>query len=195
MMAVAAVACSTAGAEPAVPGPGAPSAPPAGFAGPRPAGWKQLPAISSAVAAAVRADGVTIDAVDAWGEPARGCYGVWLELHGGTGAAIALADDALASLQRAAGPTGLHRRAAGSGAPAAIGSPGPLVIDEVVKPTTAEGVLAFRFTRSPYRGRVRAQLGRGRVAAIACFGNQREPVDCEARCARVIPGAGDGAPR
>lgn len=194
MMAVAAVACSTAGAEPA--GPGVPSAPPAGFAGPRPTGWKQLPAISSAVAAAARADGVTIDAVDAWGEPARGCYGVWLELHGGTAAAApALADDALASLQRAAGPGGLRDRAAGSGAPAASGSPNPLVIDEVVKPTTAEGVLAFRFTRSPYRGRVHAQLGRGRVAAIACFGNQREPVDCEARCARVIPSAGDGAPR
>jgi hypothetical protein len=151
------------------------------------------------VAAAARADGVTIDAVDAWGEPARGCYGVWLELHGGTAAAApALADDALASLQHTAGPAGLpglHSRAAGSAAPAAIGSPNPLVIDEVIKPTTAEGVLAFRFTRPPYRGRVRAELGRGRVAAIACFGNQREPVDCEARCARVIPGDGDGAPR
>jgi len=182
MMAIAAVACSTARAEPA--GSSAASAPPAGFAQPRPVGWKQLPAIASAVTAAARADGVTIDAVDAWGEPARGCYAVWLELHGATAAAPALADDALASLQRA----GSGERAAG--APAA-----PLAIDELVKPTTAEGVLAFRFTRPPFRGRVRAQLGRGRVAAIACFGNQREPVDCEARCTRVIPRAAEGAAR
>ena len=159
MIAIAVAACSPAGAEPAVP-----AAPPA-VPGPRPAGWKQLPAIATAVGVAAKADGVTIDAVDAWGEPARGCYAVWLDLHGGTAAAPALADQVLASLRQAAAR-----------------------VDEVVRPGDPTGALAFRFARTPYRGRVRAQLGNGRIAAIACFGNQREPLDCDASCATVLSG-------
>jgi len=196
MMVVAAAACSAAGAEPAGPAEPGPPAAPGTMLGPRPAGWKQLPAIAAAVGAAATADGVTIDAVDAWGEPARGCYAVWLDLHGGAAAAPVLAGDALDSLRRAGAPALGAKPAprAGSaterpGSPAIVPSPGTLELDEIAAPTGPTGVLAFRFARPPYRGRVRAQLGNGRIAAIACFGNQREPVACDAACATVVPTA------
>jgi len=152
-MAVALIACSAAGAEPGAPVPRGSTL--------HPDGWKQLPAIATAVASAAAGDGIVIDAVDAWGEPGAGCYGVWLALHGGAADAATLADQVLG------GATGL--------------APG-----DIVKPDGPDGVLAFAFARPPYRGRVRAQLGNGRIAATACFGNQREPTACHAACAQVL---------
>jgi hypothetical protein len=149
--AVALVACSAAGAEPA--------AAPSGAA--HPEGWKQLPAMAAAASTAARADGVTIDSADAWGEPAHGCYAVWLELHGGASEAPALADQVLAGMPR-------------------------IAISEVVKPTAATGVLTLAFTSLPYHGRVRAQLGKGRIAAVACFANEREPLACQAICTQLL---------
>jgi len=182
MMAIGLVACSAAGAEPAAPSP--PAAPPPADPLPaaHPADWRPLPAIARELGRAAAADGVTVDLTDAWGEPARGCYGVWLALHGGTAAAPALADQVLASLRSLPGAA----------------TPRELIVDNVVAPSAAAGVLAFGFTRAPYRGRVRAQLGSGRIAAVACFGNQREPARCDAECAAVIDGpagrsAGAGA--
>jgi hypothetical protein len=184
--AVALVACSAAGADPA--------------AAPRiaahPEGWKQLPAVAAAVGAAARADGVTIDAADAWGEPAHGCYAVWLELHGGTSDAPALADQVLAGMPRdgasagRGGPRdGTVPAAASNAAVAARGAarwPEDLAISDVVKPTAATGVLTFAFTSAPYRGRVRVQLGKGRVAAVACFASEREPLACQAICSQLL---------
>jgi len=179
---VAVVACRPAGAEPA-----------RRDAAERPAGWTQLAPIAAAAAAAAQAEGVTIDAVDAWGEPALGCYAVWLALHGGTTGAPALADQVLGSFRDAARTRdGAERTRVG--AAAAAGSQAAISLDEVVKPSEPEGMLAFSFARSPYRGRVRAQLGGGRVTAVACFGNQREPAVCEATCTRVLQGTAQGAP-
>lgn len=177
-VAAALVACSAAGADP--------SASPGSRA--HPEGWKQLPGVAAAVGAAAKADGVTIDAVDAWGEPAHGCYAVWLELRGRTGDAPALADQIVAGVSRGAG-----RDSAAARAPrpheATAGWPGEITIGELVKPTEPIGVLAFAFTSLPYRGRVRAQLGKGHIAAVACFANEREPLACNATCAQVLEGA------
>jgi hypothetical protein len=185
--AVALVACSAAGADPA----GAPSSVA------HPEGWKQLPAMAAAVGAAAKADGVTIDAVDAWGEPAHGCYAVWLELHGGSAEAPALADQVLAGITHGAGPrdgAAASSNAASSNAGASNAaktrSTAPwseaVVTSDVVKPTAATGVLTFAFTSLPYRGRVRAQLGKGRLGAVACFANEREPLACQAICTQLL---------
>ncbi|HMG23886.1 MAG TPA: hypothetical protein VK607_21275 [Kofleriaceae bacterium] len=166
-LAVAVAACSAAGAEPApAAGPPAAAVAPAGPAATaaHPAGWRQLPAVASAVAAAARTDGVAVDATDAWGEPARGCYAVWLALRGGSAGAAALADQVL-------------------------GSVAGLSPTEVVRPIGPDGTLAFGFARPPYRGRVRAKVGAGRISAVACFANQREPVACDAACRGVLEGA------
>jgi hypothetical protein len=193
MTAAALVACSSAGAEPGAPA----SFPP----GPPPAGWKQLPAIATAVAAAARADEVVIDAADAFGEPAIGCYAVRLALHGSAAAAAVqadqVADQVIAGFLAGGGP-----RAAAAGTPArpagsqgaSAENPGGIAISEVVKPSGADGVLAFAFARPPYHGRVRAQLGHGRIAAIACFANQREPLACAAACMLVLQDVPPGAP-
>jgi hypothetical protein len=160
--AFALAACSIADADP-VPSASRDSA--------RPAGWKRLPSVAAAVGAAARGDGIAIDAVDAWGEPAIGCYAVWLTLHGRGGDARALADQVLASLAQA------------SQASSAIS------ISELALPTGVDGVLSFAFARTPYRGRVRAQLAAGRIALTTCFANQREPGACDAPCASVLRGA------
>jgi len=143
---------------------GAAGADPAPAAGAHPDGWRPLPAIAAAITAAAAGDGVTVDAASAWGEPAVDCYAVWLALHGPTADAAALADQVLAGV--------------------ATLSPADLV-----RPAGPDGTLAFSFARPPYRGRLRAQLGGGRIAAVACFGSQREPAACDAACARVLQGA------
>ncbi|HET9621747.1 MAG TPA: hypothetical protein VFP84_10290 [Kofleriaceae bacterium] len=157
-MALALVACNAAGADPAPPGalPGSP------------ASWKALPAIASAVSQAAAADGVTVDATDAWGDPALGCFAVRLALHGGAASNDALVDQVLAGL---------------------ASKPGGLTFSELVKPTPTGDVLAFSFARAPYRGRVRAKLAAGKITALACFGNQRAPAGCETTCGHMLQGA------
>lgn len=189
MTAAALVACSAAGADP--------GARASLGASPPPAGWKQLPPIAAAVAAAARADGIAIDAADAFGEPARGCYAVRLALHGPAAAAPVLADQVIAGLLAASGPPAAAAatpRAAPGARDASANRPGAISISDVVKPTGADGVLAFAFARPPYHGRVRAELGHGQVAAIACFANQREPLACDAACTRLLQDAPPGAP-
>jgi hypothetical protein len=66
------------------------------------------------------------------------------------------------------------------------GARGALAVDDLVKPSGADGVLAFRFAAPPYQGRVRAQLSSGRISAIACFRNHRTPAVCDAACAGVL---------
>jgi hypothetical protein len=121
-----------------------------------PARWTKLTAMASAMAAA--APGAT---ADAWGDPAQGCYAVWLTVPGPAGDAPALAAQVVTSL------TGL--------APSAV-----------VRPSAADGELTLAFARAPYRGQLRAHLGRGQILATACFGNPREPLACNAACARVL---------
>jgi hypothetical protein len=48
-----------------------------------PAGWQPLPAVATAARVAAGAPGITVDGAEAWGEPAMGCYAVWIALHGG----------------------------------------------------------------------------------------------------------------
>lgn len=172
MTAIALVACSAAGADPAA------------SEGVHPAGWQRLPAIAAAVRAAATADGVVIDAVDAWGEPAIGCHAVWLALHGGTSDARVLADQILVGIAQ----VGLGVAVAPRGAAMPRQAGGAIAVSELAMPTGAEGVLAFAFARAPYRGRVRAKLGNGQIAAVACFANQREPGACDAPCASVLRG-------
>lgn len=155
---IALVACNAAGADPAPPGtlPGSP------------ASWKALPTIAKAVGRAAAADGVTVDAADAWGDPAVGCFALRLVVHGGAEPTAALVDQVLAGLKQA-GPK--------------------MTFTDVVKPATGGDVLAFAFARPPYRGRVRARLAGGKITAMACFGNQREPVSCDATCTHMLQGA------
>lgn len=156
MTAIAIALCGSAGAEPA--------AAPGGMVAAHPAGWRHLPEIARAVAAATAGKGVALDAADAWGEPAAGCHAVWLALHGGTASAPVLAEQVL-------------------------GSVAALSPADLARPTAPEGVLAFSFARPPYRGRVRARLGAGRISAVACFGDGREPDACDAACRGVLEGA------
>jgi len=134
-----------------------------------PAGWRALPELVTAASKASEQAKLHVDGVEAWGEPSRGCYATWLSVTGEQGAPDVVADLMIAEL---------------SGTPALAG----IAITDVVKPapTTESGAMSLAFTRAPYRGTLRAQLGKtGAYAVLACFWNEREPIACEAACRQL----------
>jgi len=99
-----------------------------------------------------------------------GCYGVWMTMRA-SGEATDVAEQLLRGLV-------VDAKAKRS-----------LAIKDVVKPTAAEGpqgIVSLRFESSPYRGRLRARVGKGRIVALACFASQREPAACETACTVVL---------
>lgn len=130
-----------------------------------PAGWQELPGIASAARMAAGAAGVTVDGVAAWGEPARGCYAIWIALHGAAGTPAQLRQQVLDSLAAEQ----LAVRDVRDGERLALA---------IARPARDGGVA--------YRGRLEARFGDGRVAALACVGNEREPAACDAACKPVL---------
>ena len=145
-------ACGPAGAQPT-----APTNAPSGITAP--AGWSALPELAKSVADATKAEGVTVDGVEAWGETARGCYAVWLSLAGSG----ANADAVIAGLAAE-----------------------KLATSSVVKPEATDGVTSLAFAKPPHTGRLRVRTQGGKLAAIACFANQREPASCDAPCTTLL---------
>ncbi len=119
-----------------------------------PAGWRALPELASAIGTAAKLDGV-----QAWGEPAKGCYAVSIVADGGGD----LATEMLAALATE------H-----------------VATTDILKPTSDTGVLSFSIARGAYRGKVRAQIEASSVAALACYHNEREPLACESQCASFL---------
>lgn len=150
LMLLALAACGQAGAQPSAT---------SGLTAP--VGWIAIPALATAATTAAKGDGVTVDGAEAWGDPARGCYGVWLALHGDG----ASAEQVLAGFATE-----------------------PITTTNVVKPETGDGLVSMTFTRGPYRGRVRARIAAGKITTLACFANEREPVACEAACTALLGG-------
>jgi hypothetical protein len=124
-----------------------------------PAGWRSAPELAKAASDAA---GSAATASEAWAEPARGCYAVWLALHGAAASIDAAVDQLLAGVQK-------------------LG----VTASEIAK--AKPGELAFAFEKLPYRGRMRALLATtGDVSALACMWNEREPKACETACAQML---------
>ena len=135
-----------------------------------PAGWRALPQLASAAGDAAKAGKLTVDGVEAWGETSRGCYAAWFAVRSGGGAPDAMADQLVKSLRVE---------------PALFG----ILVRDVAKPTAGatSGVLSLTFERGAYRGKLRASLAKdGKLAALTCFWNWREPVACERACNGLI---------
>lgn len=131
-----------------------------------PAGWQSLPSLATAASDAAKSDGVVVDGAEAWGDPARGCFGAWLALHAGARAPDAMVDALVASLKT----DGIEVR-------------------DVVKPTpnAVGGTASLVFEKAPYHGKLRAQLIKdGHMTLLGCFWNEREPVACETACTQLI---------
>lgn len=130
-----------------------------------PAGWQVLPEMARAVGDAAKADGVTVAGTEAWGEPARGCYAVWIRLTG-IGASVEQVLAGLASEK--------------------------LETKDILKPTSEGnaadglGIVALAFAKPPYAGRLRARIESGSISALACFANEREPIACETACSSLL---------
>jgi len=150
LMLVALAACGQAGAQPT-----------ASSGLTAPAGWIAIPEIATAVATAAKDAGSTIDGSEAWGDPARGCYGVWLALHG----------DGASAEQVLAGITGQT-----------------ITTTNIIKPETADGIVTLSFEKGAHHGRLRARIAAGKITALACFANEREPAACEAPCTTLLGG-------
>ena len=146
-----------------------------------PAGWQPLPPIAAAARAAL-GRGVGVDGAEAWGEPAMGCYAVWLAIRA-AGGAEAVGRQVVAGFTAAAAGSGAGAKPAGSAAPE---RGAPTIVKDVAAPTGEEGLLTLAFERGDHRGRLRARLGAGRITALACFANQREPLACEAACTAFL---------
>lgn len=140
-----------------------------------PAGWQGLPDVAKAAQHELGAT-VTVEGVEAWGEPARGCYAVWIAVASG-GTAEQLAEDVIAGLANPTPAIG----AVGISAPARS-----VTLRDVTKPVGADGVLRLAFEQGGYRGKLAAKLGSGRIVALACFANQREPASCEPGCTALL---------
>lgn len=137
-----------------------------------PAGWQAMPSLASAAASAAKRDGITVDRVEAWGEPARGCYAAWLSVRGSGGAPDAIARQIVEGL---------------SAEPALAG----IVVRDVTEPAAGapSGVLALAFERGSYRGKLHVSVAKdGPLAALACFWNEREPAACEQACTGLLGG-------
>ncbi|MBA2544087.1 MAG: hypothetical protein H0V17_30870 [Deltaproteobacteria bacterium] len=125
-----------------------------------PAGWQRLEPAETAAKLAAAAPNVTVAGVQAWGEPALGCYALWLSLRGSGGDADSIARDVIEGLRSAKFT----------------------VTDQPV----ADGVLELGLDRAPYKGRLRARVGDGQVTGLACVANQRDPVSCETGCKSLL---------
>jgi hypothetical protein len=150
LIALCAFACTDAGAQPPASGIKAPP------------GWTAQPVIA---AAAKETLGKTVvDGLEAFGDPAMGCYSVWMSVRG-SGGAKELAEQLVKGL---------------------AGDKRKVDIKDVVKPTADEGVLAFAFEAAPFKGRLRARLGKGKIVTLACWSAPREPRACEQACTLLL---------
>lgn len=132
-----------------------------------PAGWQAMPTLATAASDAAKTDGVVVDGAEAWGDPARGCYGAWLGLRAGARGPDAMVDAMVASLETEAG----------------------VDVRDVVKPAAGAtaGTVSLVFEKAPYRGKLRGQLVKdGHMTLLACFWNDREPVACETACTQLV---------
>jgi hypothetical protein len=127
-----------------------------------PAGWQALPQLATAARTAAGATGVTVDGAEAWGEPAMGCYAVWLSLQGAGAGEEALAQQVLEGLAAE-----------------------QITATEV---DHREGMLAVTIEKGAYKGWLRTKLGEGRITALACVANPRERAACESAC-RALRGS------
>lgn len=125
-----------------------------------PSGWQRLSAAASAAKSAAAAPNITVEQMEAWGEPTTGCYALWFALRGNGGGADALAKEIVEGLTA-------EKFAVGDSA-------------------VTEGVFELALERAPYKGRLRAQVGDGRVAGLACVANSRDPASCEAPCKTML---------
>jgi hypothetical protein len=134
-----------------------------------PADWVRLAEVEAvATAAAATITGATT-AVEAWGDPAAGCYAIAIDSRGAASESIAAS---AARLAKGLAPLGVD--------PAAMPAPVDDVLDAELPIATAElaGSIRIRMYRTPDK------FPQG--IALACAANPREPARCKTQCQALI---------
>jgi hypothetical protein len=132
-----------------------------------PAHWRELPTVVHAVAGALAP--ATVDHIEAWGDPAAGCFAADVVLRGKPGEPAKVRDEVLGSLRA-----------------------DPRLAQLVIHATRVrgDGGTEVELERAPYRGSLRATPGAsGEVEVFACLWNEREPVTCTAACKQLLGGS------
>ena len=135
-------ACSTAGADSS-------SVAENVFSGYKPpTGWISLPAVADVMRDVAVASHAKVVGREAWGEPSRGCYAVWMKLSGSGATAEAVASS--------------------FGGTDAVKAGGAILTSDIVKPTAVPGTLSLSWKRGAYAGKLRARIEKDSVAMLSC---------------------------
>ena len=129
------------------------------------AGWVRLRAVEAAAGEAAAGIAGAVTTIEAWGDPAAGCYAIGIDSRGTRAEGIG------ASVDRLVGelaPLGV--------APGAIPRPAMGTVDEQVPITLGElaGAVRVRLYRDA--------AGVPQAMALACASNPREPERCKIQC-------------
>ena len=114
--------------------------------------WPAIPEIASSANDAAKAAGLSVATAGAWGDRARGCYAISIDLRGGS---ASTAQELVAAL-------------------AADG----IATSDVA----GTDIVTMAIARAPYRGRLRAAASGDELGVRACFWSDREPDACAKTC-------------
>jgi hypothetical protein len=129
------------------------------------AGWVRLRAVEAAAGEAAAAIAGAVTTIEAWGDPAAGCYAIGIDSRGTRAEGVAKSVDRLVA---ELAPLGV--------VPGAIPKPARDPVDQLVAITLGElaGSMRVRLYRD-------AQ-GVPQAMALACASNPREPERCKVQC-------------
>jgi hypothetical protein len=131
--------------------------------------WQRLPGVETAAAAAAGEIKAATTAIEAWGDPAAGCYAIAIDARG------AIAESVDASLKRlgaALAPLGVDAKAM----PKAVKDVAD--VELAIATGALTGTARIRMLRGPDR--------RPQGVALACAGNTREPARCTLQCGALF---------
>jgi hypothetical protein len=134
-----------------------------------PAGWVRMPAVEAAALEAAAKMPSAVTSVEAWGDPAAGCYGVAVDARGKNAESI---------------PRSIERFAAGLAGLGVDPKALPKPVDEVI-----DAQLPIQGGELTGNARVRIFRGadkRPQAVAFACAGNAREPQRCVTQCQALL---------
>jgi hypothetical protein len=130
-----------------------------------PGEWQRLPGVETAAAAAAGEIKAATTEIEAWGDPAAGCYAIAIDARGAIAESV---DASLSRLGAALAPLGVDAKAM----PKAVKDVAD--VELAIATGALTGTARIRMLRGPDR--------RPQGAALACAGNPREPARCKLQC-------------
>jgi hypothetical protein len=131
--------------------------------------WQRLPGVESTAATAAGKIKAAVTTVEAWGDPAAGCYAIAIDARGSVAEGV---DASMARFAEALAPLGVD--------PEAVPKPVKDIVDAELPIATKEltGSVRIRMLRGADK--------RPQAVALACAANPREPERCKTQCEAML---------